>query len=82
VKLTLSVLMFIGLAVITLQGTPAGAQANGGSTFKVVPTPNGNKFNSGIFAASASSPTDIWGGRKLDDALQRHQVDSFPRAID
>jgi len=60
VKLTLSVLMFIGLAVITLQGTPAGAQANGGSTFKVVPTPNGNKFNSGIFAASASSPTDIW----------------------
>ena len=59
-KLTLSVLMFIGLAVITLQGTPAGAQANGGSTFKVVPTPNGNKFNSGIFAASASSPTDIW----------------------
>jgi hypothetical protein len=61
VKLTLSVLMFIGLAVITLQGTPAGAQANGGSIFKVVPTPNGNKFNSSIFAASASSPTDIWG---------------------
>jgi hypothetical protein len=60
VKLTLSVLMFIGLAVITLQGTPAGAQANGGSIFKVVPTPNGNKFNSSIFAASASSPTDIW----------------------
>jgi hypothetical protein len=53
--------MFIGLAVITLQGTPAGAQANGGSIFKVVPTPNGNKFNSSIFAASASSPTDIWG---------------------
>jgi hypothetical protein len=52
--------MFIGLAVITLQGTPAGAQANGGSIFKVVPTPNGNKFNSSIFAASASSPTDIW----------------------
>jgi hypothetical protein len=52
--------MFIGLAVITLQGTPAGAQANGGSIFKVVPTPNGNKFNSGIFAASASSPTNIW----------------------
>jgi hypothetical protein len=60
VKHTLSALMFIGLAVVTLRGTPAGAQTNAGSTFQVVPTPNGNKFNSGIFAASASSPTDIW----------------------
>ena len=59
-KLTLSVLMFIGLAVITLQGTPAGAQANAGSIFHGVPSPNGNQFNSSIFAASASSPTDIW----------------------
>ena len=58
-KHTLIALTLIGLAVVTLQGTPAGAQANGGSIFKVVPTPNGNKFNSSIFAASASSPTDI-----------------------
>jgi hypothetical protein len=60
VKYTLIALTLIGLAVVTLQGTPAGAQANGGSIFKVVPTPNGNKFNSSIFAASASSPIDIW----------------------
>ena len=59
-KYTLIALTLIGLAVVTLQGTPAGAQANGGSIFKVVPTPNGNKFNSSIFAASASSPIDIW----------------------
>jgi hypothetical protein len=52
--------MFVGLAVVTLQGTPAAAQTNAGSIFKVVPTPNGNQFNSSIFAASASSPTDIW----------------------
>jgi hypothetical protein len=60
VKHTLSALMFIGLSIVTLQGTPAVAQANAGSTFQVVPTPNGNKSNSSIFAASASSATDIW----------------------
>jgi hypothetical protein len=52
--------MFIGLSIVTLQGTPAAAQANAGSIFHVVPSPNGNQFNSSIFAASASSPTDIW----------------------
>jgi hypothetical protein len=79
VKLTLSVLMFIGLAVITLQGTPAGAQANGGSTFKVVPTPNGNKFNSGIFAASASSPTNIWAVGNSTMHFNGTKWTAFPR---
>ena len=59
-KYTLIALTLIGLAVVTLQGTPAGAQTNAASTFQVVPTPNGNQHNSSIFAASASSPTDIW----------------------
>ena len=55
-----SALMLLGLSIVTLQGTRAVAQTDAGSTFQVVPTPNGNKFNSSIFAASASSPTDIW----------------------
>ncbi len=55
-----SALMYLGLSIVTLQGTRAVAQTDAGSTFQVVPTPNGNKFNSSIFAASASSPTDIW----------------------
>ena len=59
-KLKLSALMLAGLAIVMLQGTPAGAQTNAGSTFKVVPTPNGNKSDSSIFAASASSASDIW----------------------
>jgi hypothetical protein len=52
--------MFFGLAVAAFQGAPAPAQTGAGSIFKVVPTPNGNQFNSGIFAASASSANDIW----------------------
>lgn len=59
-KLTLSALMFLGLSVAMLQGTPANAQTGAGSIFQVVPTPNGNKFNSSLFAASASSANDIW----------------------
>jgi hypothetical protein len=35
------------------------AAAAGQSIFKVVPTPNEN-FDSGLFAVSASSPSDIW----------------------
>ena len=39
---------------------PVVAQGQGpASIFKAVPTPNDN-FNNGLFAASASSPTDIW----------------------
>jgi hypothetical protein len=60
VKLTFSALILVGLSIVALQGMPAAAQTNAGSTFQVVPTPNGNKSNSSIFAASASSATDIW----------------------
>jgi hypothetical protein len=52
--------MFLGLAAAILQGTPANAQTGAGSIFHVVPTPNGNKSNNGLFAASASSANDIW----------------------
>jgi hypothetical protein len=60
VKLTLSAVIFLGLATAMLQGPPANAQTGGGSIFHVVPTPNENKFNSSLFAASASSANDIW----------------------
>jgi hypothetical protein len=60
VKLTLHALMLLGLSVGMFQGAPAKAQTSAGSTFQVVPTPNGNKSNSSIFAASASSASDIW----------------------
>src|SRR5271156_989946 len=60
VKLTFSAMMFFGLAVASFQGAPAHAQTRTpGSIFKVVPTPNENT-NSELFAASASSPNDIW----------------------
>ncbi len=58
-KLTFSVVMFLGLAVM-FQGAPAEAQTGAGSIFHVVPTPNENKFNSSLFAASASSANDVW----------------------
>ncbi len=59
-KLTFSAMMLFGLAVAFFQGAPAHAQTRTpGSIFKVVPTPNENP-NSDLFAASASSPNDIW----------------------
>jgi len=60
VKRNFSTLILIGLATLILQNWAASAQTNEGSIFQVVPTPNGNKSNSSIFAASASSATDIW----------------------
>jgi hypothetical protein len=60
VKLKLSAGVFLGLAAAILQGAPANAQTGTGSIFKVVPTPNANKFNSSLFAASAASANDIW----------------------
>src|SRR3984893_16943797 len=60
VKLTLSAVIFLGGSAAILQGTPANAQTGAGSIFHVVPTPNGNKFNSSLFAASSSSANDIW----------------------
>ena len=59
-KRAFSAVMFFGLAVAAFQGAPAPAQTGAGSIFQVVPTPNGNQFNSSIFAASASSANDIW----------------------
>ena len=59
-KLTLSPVMFLALAAALMQGTPTNALTEAGSIFHVVPTPNGNKSNSSLFAASASSANDIW----------------------
>jgi hypothetical protein len=59
VKLKCSAVVFFGLTVALFQGFPAQGQTEAGSTFQVVPTPNEN-FNSELFAASASSPNDIW----------------------
>ena len=58
-KLTFSGLILYGLTVALFQGAPAQGQTGAGSIFQVVPTPNQN-FNSELFAASASSPNDIW----------------------
>ena len=54
-----SALRFFGLTVALLQDLPAQAQRQASSSFEVVATPNENP-NSELFAASASSPTDIW----------------------
>src|SRR6202044_793998 len=51
--------MLFGLTVALFQNSPAQGQTATGSIFQVVPTPNEN-FNSELFAASASSPNDIW----------------------
>jgi hypothetical protein len=59
VRLTLSAVMFFGLSVALLQDLPAQGQTQASSTFEVVATPNENP-NSELFAASASSPNDIW----------------------
>jgi len=59
VRLTLSAVAFFGLTVALLQDLPAQGQTEVRSTFQVVPTPNRNP-NSELFAASASSPNDIW----------------------
>jgi hypothetical protein len=59
VKLKCSAVVFFGLTVALFQGSPAQGQTEAGSTFQVVPTPNEN-FDSELFAASASSPNDIW----------------------
>jgi hypothetical protein len=59
VKLKFSAVMFFGLSVALFQDLPAQGQTQASSTFEVVPTPNEN-LNSELFAASASSPNDIW----------------------
>ena len=52
------------LAGMTAAYLPAGAA--GQSIFKAVPTPNDNP-NNGLFAVSASSPSDIWA---VGDAVE------------
>jgi hypothetical protein len=60
VKPTLAAEVVLALAAAFLIATgPAGAQPAPGSIFRPVPTPDPN-FNNGLFAASASSATDIW----------------------
>ena len=58
-RLTLSVVTFLGLSTTLFQDLPAQGQTEASSTFEVVATPNENS-NSELFAASASSPNDIW----------------------
>ena len=58
-RLTFSAITFFGLSVGLFQDVPAQAQTQASSTFEVVRTPNENP-NSELFAASASSPNDIW----------------------
>lgn len=58
-KLKFSAVMFFGLSVALIQDLPAQGQTQASSTFEVVLTPNEN-LNSELFAASASSPNDIW----------------------
>ena len=58
-RLTLSAVMFFGLSVALFQDLPAQGQTPANSSFEVVATPNDNP-NSELFAASASSPNDIW----------------------
>jgi len=59
VRLRLSAVTFFGLSVALFQDLPAQEQKQASSTFEVVATPNENP-NSELFAASASSPNDIW----------------------
>jgi len=59
VRLTLRAVTLLGLSVALFQDLPANGQTQASSTFELVPTPNENP-NSELFAASASSPNDIW----------------------
>jgi hypothetical protein len=59
VRLTLSAVTFFGLSVALFQDLPAQGQTQASPIFAVVATPNENP-NSELFAASASSPNDIW----------------------
>src|ERR1700686_3663839 len=51
--------MLFGLTVVLFQNSQAQTQTEPGLAFQGVSTPNQN-FNSELFAASASSPNDIW----------------------
>src|ERR1700733_16194399 len=51
--------MLFGLTVAMFQDSTAQGQTATGSIVQVVPTPNQNP-NSELFAASSSSPNNIW----------------------
>jgi hypothetical protein len=59
VRLTLSTVTFFWLSFVLFQDLPAQGQTQASSSFEVVATPSDNP-NSELFAASASSPNDIW----------------------
>jgi hypothetical protein len=58
-KLKFGAVVLFGLTVSLFQKSQAQGQTEPGPSFQVVPTPNEN-VNSELFAASASSPNDIW----------------------
>lgn len=58
-RLTLSAVTLFGLSFVLFQDLPAQGQTQPSSSFEVVATPNGNPNNE-LFAASTSSPNDIW----------------------
>ena len=58
-KIKFGAVVLFGLTVALFRDSPAQGQMEAGSSFQVVPTPNEN-VNSELFAASASSPSDIW----------------------
>ena len=58
-RLTLSAVTLFGLSVAFFQDLPVQGQMQATPSFEVVATPNNNP-NSELFAASASSPDDIW----------------------
>ena len=76
-KLTFSAVMLFGLTVTLFQGSPAHGQMGPGSMFQVVPTPNEN-CNSELFAASASSPNDIWAVGQSTIHLMARSGRRFP----
>jgi hypothetical protein len=59
VKLTFGAATLFELTAVLFQNSQAQTQTEVGLAFQVVPTPSQN-FNSELFAASASSPNDIW----------------------
>jgi hypothetical protein len=58
-RLIVRAVLILAFATCLLQSTATPAQVLDPPHFTVVPTPNDN-FNNDLFAASASSPNDIW----------------------
>src|SRR6202140_5747664 len=69
--------MLFGLTVGLFRDSPAQGQMEAGSSFQVVPTPNEN-VNSELFAASASSPNDIWAGGQSTIHFDGTKWTAFP----